>query len=763
MKSLSNYSQVEKLLMQQARGATGRLSDGKRAQMKDQVLASIRATDWIECLGYGALVSSFNSLAQERTPSAAFKADLREKLYIMTQLDTRHKRVARHSEKMHRHSLIDVLFQLLNGTMPRRLTAAGLLSLFIIALAGNLVLSPSVTYARSQSTLEDVSGSVTVKRGGAELQAYDGFVLNESDVVTTAQDSKVSVRFIDESIGRLSENTALHLVSQHIDQFNQAQSVVEVVLDRGRFWTRVVNLIDNNSRFEVKTPSVTAVAKRRAAFDVEVSDLGSSRITAIHNRVDVRVANSSRVVETTLVKGYSANITKLNGNYPVITPTPLAVLTPTVAEAKSDAWVADNLSKDIAYIAQVKEDGKQAVRDQAGTVPGNPFYTLEQLSDSTSLALTISAAERNKKLLALAEKKIGQAAILLEQGNANAAQDSLNGFLSDIEQVALWIKGQQEESPEDVIEVKALLESLISQSHKHFSLVLPTDVTYLVKEAVSQAELLIADSPVSKTAQQLNSATEKLIEAHDLAEQGNTPLATQQIAQYNSTLNGVVNTLKQLPPTEKEKVVEVLLDAKKEDIKTLEVIKETHSPVENENALEQSTLNSVITQATAEHNDIQKQVTEAKKDSLTQIGEAVLDTQKGLTSPELLQKIEDIQNVDVNGKSLIEVRVSSGKLLMKNDTTTVITSAPVLITPVATATAAQENTNAATSVPSLIGVPDVTTISAQEDPVSGSAISPVQNTVRNAATEVESVKGISTQSGALLQVPLTSPIAPKTR
>ncbi len=755
MKSHSNYSKLEKVLMQQARGATGRLGDRKRTQMKDQVLASIRASDWVECLGYGALVSSFQGLAQERTPSVAFKADLKAKLSIMTQLDTRH-RASRHHEKNHRHSLVDVILQLLNGTMPRRLTAAGLLSFFIIALAGNAVLSPSVTYAHSQSTLEDITGDVTVDRGNITIEGYNGLVLNESDVVKTADNASASVRFIDESIGRLSENTALHIVSQKIDQFNQAQSVVEVVLDYGRFWTRVVNLIDNNSRFEVKTPSVTAVAKRRAAFDVEVSNLGSSRITAIHNRVDVRVANASRgVVETTLVKGFSANITKLNGNYPVITQTPLAVLIPTVAEAKNDAWVADNLSKDVTYIEQVKEVSKQAVRDQAGSVPGNAFYAFEQLSDSTSLALTMYASERNKKLLALAEKKIGQAAVLLEQGNANAAQDSLNGFLSDIEQVALWIKEQQQTNPEDVIEVKALLESLISQSHKHFSLVLPTDVTYLVKEAVAQAEFIVADNPVSKTEQQLNTATEKLIEAHDLAEQGNTPLATQQIADYNTTLNGVVVTLKQLTPGDKEKAVGALLDAKKEDIKMLEVIKETHAQTGADNSDEQSTLNSVITQATSEHNDIQKQVTEAKKDSLTQIGEAVFDTQKGLTSPELLQKIEDIENVDVNGKSVIQVQVSSGKLLMKNDTTTVITSAPVLVTPVATGTVPQEPTETSTTVPTVATEPIEKTLSVQENPVSGSAISPLQNNVRNAAGEVETLKGIATQGGALLQVPLS--------
>lgn len=763
MKSLPNYSKLEKLIAQQARGATGRLRDGKRTQIKDQILASIRGSDWIESLGYGALVSSFQSLAVDRTPTAAFKADLKAKLSIMTQLDIR-PRAARHHEKYHRHSLVEVMLQLLNGTMPRRLTAAGLLSFFIIALAGNAVLSPSVTYAHSQSVLEDISGEVTVHRDGLTIEGYNGLILNESDVISTAQNSQASVRFIDESIGRLAENTDLHIVAQKIDQFNQAQSVVEVMLDRGRFWTRVVNLIDNNSAFEVKTPSLTAVAKRRAAFDVEVSDVGSSRITAIHNRVDVRVANATRgVLETTLVKGFSANVTKLNGNVPVITPAPAATLLSSAdAVSQSDSWVSNNLSKDVAYIQQVKEDGKQAVRDQAGSVPGNALYALEQLSDSTSLALTMSAAEKNKKLLALAEKKIGQAAVLLEQGNADTAQDSLNAFLSDIQQVSEWIKEQEATSPQDVIEVKALLESLISQSHKHFSLVLPTDVTYLVKEAVSQAEFIVADNPVSKTEQQLNTATEKLIEAHDLAEQGNTPLATLQIAQYSTTINGVVDTLKQLAPSDKEKAVGALLDAKKEDIKTLEVIKETRTQVDVEKAAEQATLNSVITQETSEHNDIQKQVSEAKKDSLTQIGQAVFDTQKGLTSPELLQKIEDIENVDVNGKSVIEVQVSSGKLYMKNDSATVITSAPVVTTPIATTTP-QEQTTADTTVPTLVSEPGVPTLSVVENPVSGSAISPLQNNVRNAAAEVETVKGIATQSGALLQVPLTSPVAPKKR
>ena len=765
MKLHSNYSNLEKLLSLTARGATGHLSDSKRTQMKDQILASIRASDWVECLGYGALVSSFTSLAQSAVPSAIFKANLREKLSIITQLDTR-ARAARHGEKAHRHSLWYVFGQLLNGTMPRRLTATGILSFFIIALAGNIVLSPSVTYAHSQSVIEDISGTVVVERAGVDIKAFDGLVLNDSDVVKTSEDSKVSVRFIDQSIGRLAENSALHIVSQKIDQFNQAQTVVEVVLDYGRFWSRVVNLIDNNSSFEVKTPTVTAVAKRRAAFDVEVSPIGSSVITAMHNRVDVRVANSSRVLETTLVKGFSANVTKLNGNFPVITPTPEEVVTRNSDGTESNSWVSDNLSKDVAYIEKVKEDGKQAVRDQSGTVPGNPLYALEQLSDSTSLALTISSIEKNKKLLALAEKKLGQAAVLLDKGDAQSAQDSLNDFLSDISQVTEWIKEQETTSPQDAIEVKALLESLISQSHKHFSLVLATHQSYAAKETVSKAELLVASTPVSKIEQQLNTATEKLIEAHDLAEQGNTPLATAQIAQYNATLNEVVGTLKQLEPSDKEKAVEVFLDAKKEDIKTLEVIKETrqNSAAEQKQEDVQATLNSVITQATAENSNIQKQVSEAKKDSLTQIGEAVFDTQKGLTSPELLQKIEDIQNVDVNGKSVVEIHVSAGKLLMKNDATTVISATPVLENKDVNSTDTVENADIDNSTADKNPSTNTEkTISVEQNPSSGSAISPLLNNVRNSASEVESVKGIATQSGALLQVPLTSPIAPKKR
>lgn len=670
---LPDYSTVEKVLRQQARGAAGRLGAAARCQMKERIMQSVRGMESSHSLGYSPLTILLKKSAISVKPEPAFVVDLREKLAIVYHLDTRQR--DRRARRLNRMPLRSVLAQLFVGTLPRRLTAAGVLSFFLIALVGNLALSPTVSYAHYESIVEEVSGDVVVERDGKVLSAYKGFILKENDVVRTIGNAKASVRFLDQTIGRLAENTSLGLVAQRVNQLNKSQTVVEVTLDYGRLWTRVINLIDNNSRFEVKTPSVTAVAKRRAAFDIAISPQGTSRVTAVHNRVDVRVASASNVVETTIVKGFSAEVQSQLPMKAIVAPTVDNSVGNSIDQesvTQPDAWVTENLSKDVTYIEEVKEASKAAVREQAGLVPGNALYALEQFTDSTSIALSIDPIERNKKLLAVAEKKLGEAAIMLERGDANGAQLVLDEFLHLIGEVSNWIQSLELVKLQEIIEVKTSLEALLAQSNKQFSLVLPTDQTYKIKETLSRAALLVAHDPVAQTEEKLNTATEKLIEAHDLAEQGNTPAATQKIEEYKDTVQEVVGTLEKLEPSNKERAVEALLESKKEDIKTLEVITESHKqPTSGPSVLqEQSTLKEegVIPDV---HEEIQVQVSEAKKEALTQIGEALLDSQTRVSSPELIQKIEAIRRVDINGKTLLELQMVSGKLLIRTNSTTI--------------------------------------------------------------------------------------------
>lgn len=682
MKFLPDYSQLEKALRQQK--SLPVLPVAQKMRIRSRLMKASQAPRLVDSFGYGSLVSLLSQCASGVAPQESFKESLREKLAIVTSLDRRFKTSFKGSlilanRYQHKIPLKNLLAQLFAGTAGRRMTASGILSVFVVLMLGNLFVSPNITYAKYETVVEEASGDVLVQRSGTVFPVKPGFVLRENDIIKTLVNSRASVRFLDQSIGRLAENTAVEIASQEVSSHNNAETVVAVVLDYGRLWTRVVNLISDDSSFEVKTASVSAIAKRRAAFDVTVSPDGNARVIAVHNQVDVRVANPKRVVETTLVKGFSANI-KLDTTRAVIAP---SIKEETDATILGDSqWVTENLTKDAEYIAQVKESSKEAMRQEAGVSPGNPLYALKQLSDSTSVALTLDPIDKNKKLLAIAESKLAQAVVLAEKGDSQGAQIILKEFIDIVASVSQWVASVQQSNPDQANEVSSTLDSLLAQSHKHFSLVLPTDSLYSAKQAVSQAEVIAAQGPVEQTQEKLNNASEKLLDAHDLAQVGNASAVKQQIQEYSETIQDVVNTVKQLDSLKKEQVLGALLDAKREDIKALEAIiapapltlqPTTGTPPQegSPEAIEQAERKKDSDASIDAANNIEQSVSDVKKEALTQIGEAVLDAQKQLPTPDILQKIEEIRNVDINGKPVIRLDVTPGKLMIRTNTETI--------------------------------------------------------------------------------------------
>lgn len=595
------------------------LSEEKRQRMKRQIMAALSVPHQEE-FGFAAVIEKIKLLALQILPKPYFRTLLKEKLITLA---------AFHSPRG--------LPAILRPGLRRRIFALALTCIFLFTLVFHYTFKIERVEAAFLTTLEQTSGSVTVIRGNKSITGAPGFVLRKDDIVRTGNNSRTTIHFLDQSVSRLGENTEIKLSRLFINPSNKAETFVEIVLHRGRIWSRVINLISNFSSFQVKAANTVAVAKKKAAFDVSVSSSGKPKVSAVKNKVDFVVATDKKVMETTLMKGFEAEIK--NGK-PSVAQT--AVSQNTSGEEKKDSWILDNLEEDKAYIETVKQENRAQIQNEAKVLPGNPLYSVKEFTEGTKIAFTLNDFERQKKILIAGSEKLAEAIPFLERRETARAASLLQAFQTAVSEVLEWAKSFEATNPVEVLQLNTLAGELLAGYEKRLALLLPGDPLYPLKETISATKLLISESEFEKTEERLAQATNKLLEASDLAEQGDTAAAAEQVAAYQTAVSDFVTGVKQLSADEKEKAVTALIDNKVDNLKVLEAIA---SPEQN--------------------------VQEAKTDILAKLGEAVLEVQQDKPSIEVLQRLENIKDIDVNGKQLVNVNVSQNRVQIRTDTSVI--------------------------------------------------------------------------------------------
>lgn len=680
----------------------------KRVVMNSRTSQKVSETKVSEDFAFHCVAERVKELSREIMPREYFRVLLREKLITLLQAQYRGA------------------FPLPRFLRLRKLFAVGLAFVFVFTIVFQFGFGIDRVEASYVTVLDEAVGDVNVFREGREIQVTMGLLLVGEDIVRTGAGSKAAIRFLDQSLTRLDENTEVKISKLFINPGNKSQTIVELILHRGRVWARVINLVDDLSRFQVKANNTVAVAKKKAAFEVELPKNNKAKISAIQHRVELVVATKREVVETTLVKGFSAEIPNVGSMKPLIQADKPQEL--------PEQWVTDNLAKDEVYIAALVEEEKQQRQDQVQVLPGNPLYAVKEFSQSTKIVFEGDEFEKQKKMASIAATKLLAAEVLLEKGDIEGSAVLLGEFNQSIVNVGQWLKDQEAANPARVLELKTHIEELLSAYEKQLAVVLPTDRIYPIKEALAQSHVAIASGPAEKAEATLSIASDKLLEAQDLVESGDEEGAAAQVKEYTLATEDIVTDAKQLPTDQQEKAVNAILDTKLKDLKVLEAIvaapklpevpmsvevlpvlpsvdspspSESQTPVEVGDKKDEIEIKPVQEDAPAESREdaeprtetqvgdpavqaqepvpsaqppavlhaqsteLERTVSDAKNEALTQIGEAVLEVQRNQPSVESIQKIKDLKDADINGKPLIDLKVTRKNVTIKTDGTVI--------------------------------------------------------------------------------------------
>lgn len=580
------------------------ISSEKRQKIKTKLMESIKLT------------SAVKKVSSRTVPESNFRAFLKEKLLMLIEFENNRKLF---------------VWPKLTPMKRRFLTAVLTLVVFVFGFL-NFAFVPERVEASAATVLEEMQGSVVIIRNSQAMSVRPGFLLKTDDVIKTGKSSQAVIKFLDQSVSRLSENTEVGISRLYVNPINKTETIVEIALKRGKLWARVVNLIDDFSRFQVQAGNTLAVAKKRAAFDVEMQSKKKATVSAIQNRVDLVVGTDKLTVETTVVKGFSAEVKTANS---------LSQIVHNKTDVGKNAdWIVSNLEKDKQYIETVKKESQQQRKDNVKDLPSASVSFLPSVKNEL---------EQNQAIFSDAQKRFADAEVLMAKGYTDKAQELLNVFYSQIEEIFKWLKEYEMSHPAEASAFRTQIIETLNNYKKQLVLILPTEPLYPLKEVVSKMQLtFVSADQTEKTQQQLSYAEDKLFEAHDLAEMGNVDAAKEQVAVYTQTVSDVVSEIKQMPKSDKEQAVSAVLENPLSDLKTLEAISSgTSSSAVN---LEAET------------------VSVAKTEALTKIGEAVIEAQKLNQDVQVKQQLENLQKIDMNGKQAVDVSVNKDKVILKSDT-----------------------------------------------------------------------------------------------
>ncbi len=465
-----------------------------------------------------SLVGAVRLLAESVTLNAVQKAEVKE-------------RVMEGIEKISQRK-----FFLSNYFSFMKKTVSG--ALILVLVFGMLSFVSVDTYVVSAGTftmMDTFKGDVSIQRAQSLIPASVGMALMENDIIVTGTDGAAVIRYFDNSVSRMSNNTQLQINKLVSPNDNSVNTYVEVSLVEGQIWSRVLNLLESDSSFVVKANDVSAAAKK-AAFNVEIDD-EKVEIGVFNHAVSINAAGRTEQIlsgEKLVIDNDERDISKLN-----------------LAE-KDSGWVKENLQNDHVYLTQVEQRLIEAKRKAVGlNAAGNVSYN-NSLKEDALLFLTFDDVKKKKFDLDLAERNFVAAQVKLNYPDISDADkldaqvalqkfgDKLKGFYLMVAEVEYTDKGYAKEL-RDYADSKVLVQK------KDLNMSLPDSPNYLAKNILNDAQLVGTNNEVDKLRLKVDQAADKLASAEDAKVSGNDELASKAVDDYNKEIIGVEKMIDNLP------------------------------------------------------------------------------------------------------------------------------------------------------------------------------------------------------------------------
>ncbi|MFC1810307.1 DUF5667 domain-containing protein [Patescibacteria group bacterium] len=448
----------------------------KKTHIKESILTSIEKGHKTQLYpSLQKLKLLISKIAGTTKPNSVFRAKLKETIYAFA--------------KQKAPSL---------AWQWQKVFASVLVAVITLSIATVYVSDIPITKAATYTTLVEITGHVNIVREGEVIEAEEHMLLQQGDIIVTGPQSTAIIRYIDDSVSRLSPSSELKIIKLFQDQVNASKTEVEIELTQGRVWNQVVNIVGDESSFQVDTNEMTANVSAKASFDISADESYETKVSVFENKVEVSLVDEKHETVQLVLEGYALETDHKESQIEKIT----------INSGDDADWVASNIEKDKAYKKEVEEEDIEASKNEAGLTSENPFYTAKKINESTKLLLTTDTEDNAKLKIDIAITRLNEATVYINSDKSRDADLLLKEFNALVQEVSDAIRSSDE--------VKQYFENALAEEVKDLTVVMPDSSLYIVKEAVREAKIITATNDQEKKGVLLDEAEDKLIEAKEL-------------------------------------------------------------------------------------------------------------------------------------------------------------------------------------------------------------------------------------------------------
>ncbi len=416
----------------------------------------------------------------------------------------------------------------------REFLSAALLFCFIVTAVFFLPLHKiPVTFAH-ETYIQEFSGEVSILRNGRVYPAQKDFSLQEGDILLTGSNSLASVHFLDDSTSRLGQDGHLQLKKLYSQPENPVLTQVEVLLGKGRLWTRVLNLVDEHSRFVVDSDKMRAVVTKKAAFDMDVQPT-KAVLTVFDNVVGLSAKNSSSD-QKPILAGFQAEVASDS-----TTKKTTVVAIDQKSYLAEHNWFTTNLQQDQSNDQKLVAEKVDSLEVHSGLKTGEAKLSQpvrENNIDSQSLADPELEVQRLNFLQNYHSLELGESLLTHPQ----QAKDGM-GLVLQFHDVATNLLTRlpdlEKKSPEGP-KLRVFIQTKIAKQRKDLATFLPGDDLYPAKKVIEETQLFLAHSEVDRTLMRLSQTEDALFELQDLVRAGKIEQGTKILNLYKTGIDQFV-------------------------------------------------------------------------------------------------------------------------------------------------------------------------------------------------------------------------------
>ena len=290
------------------------------------------------------------------------------------------------------------------------------LFLFVLLLGGITFIAVGV-FALTASPLDDWEGSVelniitadvSVKQGNLDYQIVtESLSLAEGDMIKTDKNGEAEILIGDGAVIRLAPETELVINKTNLDSLWEQN--VNVAVNQGKIWFRIIKIFDEGSSWEVETPTVVATV-RGTAFGLEISDDDNVDFVVAESEVFIREKEKTiKGKEAVVVAGQKMTVAR---NFAIVKD---QLNLDDKKNPELRTWLNNNLELDKKFQAKTQQKVNAELLKNLKKEPGTLIYEAQLWAEK--LRLKISDDETIERLEALQEKRrIAETLWLAEKG-----------------------------------------------------------------------------------------------------------------------------------------------------------------------------------------------------------------------------------------------------------------------------------------------------------------------------------------------------------